>query len=72
MSRVQNLGMLRDMKQRETLARVDNESSRCKMETVRDIIHKKNYAIDSVAVETMLKEESLVPAMVSLKVIEDY
>lgn len=71
MLRVRNLGMPLDMKQRETLARVDDASTRYKIETARDIIHQKNYAIDSPAVEIILKEESLVPAKVSMKSIED-
>jgi hypothetical protein len=65
MSRIQNLGMLRDIKQRETLARVDDEARRRKVETARDIVYERNYAVDSTAVEALLKEESLVPTSVS-------
>ena len=35
MSRMQNLGMQRDIKQRETLARVDDKIRRGKVETAR-------------------------------------
>jgi hypothetical protein len=66
-SRLQNMGMPLDMKQRETLARVDDEARRRKVGIARDIIYKKNYAVDSDAVEAILKEESLVPNKVSLQ-----
>jgi len=50
MSRIHNLGMPRDMKQRETLARVDDEVRRGKVETARDIIYNKRFAVDSPTV----------------------
>lgn len=53
------------MRQRVTLARVDDDANRRKVETARDIIYKKNYAVDSAAVEAILKGESLVPSSVS-------
>jgi hypothetical protein len=59
------MGMVRDMRQRITLSRVDDDAKRRKVEIARDIIYKKNYAIDSPAVEAILKEESLVPSNVS-------
>lgn len=65
LERVQYMGMARDMRQRVTLARVDDDAKRRKVEIARDIIYKKNYAVDSAAVEAILKEESLVPASVS-------
>jgi hypothetical protein len=58
------MGMVRDMRQRVTLARVDDDANRHRVETARDIIYKKNYAVDSTAVEAILKEESLVPSSV--------
>jgi glutamate 5-kinase len=59
------MGMARDMRQRVTLARVDDDAKRRKVEIAHDIIYKQNYAVDSAAVEAILKEESLVPASVS-------
>jgi hypothetical protein len=53
------------MKQRETLARVDDHDTRRRINTARDIIYKKNYAVDSDPVESLLKERSLVPTPVS-------
>ena len=49
------------MKQRETLARVDDEAWRHKIDRAWEIVYKKNYAVDSQPVETILKAESLVP-----------
>jgi hypothetical protein len=59
------MGMKRDMKQRETLARVDDKSRRRKVATARDIIYNKNYAINTNNVETLLMPQSLVPTTVS-------
>ena len=67
MSRIHNLGMPQDMKQREPLARVDDEIRRGKVESARNIIYNKRFAVDSPAVEILLKEQSLVPTSVSLK-----
>jgi hypothetical protein len=64
MSRFQNLGMVRDMQQRETLSRVDDEAKKSKVASARKIIYEKNYAVDSTAVEAHLKEQSLVPTAV--------
>lgn len=65
MSRLQNLGKRLDMKQCLSLARVDNEDRKRKVQTARRIIYEKNYAVNSEAVEKLLKEESLVPTSVS-------
>lgn len=59
------MGMTLDMKQRETLARVDNEDRRWKVNSMREIIYKKNYAVDNDNVETLLQPQSLVPTSVS-------
>jgi len=67
LSRAQNLGMVRDMKQRKTLARVDDEARRWKVDTAREIIYKKNYAVDSAAVKALLMDQSLAPTSVSEK-----
>jgi hypothetical protein len=59
------MGTVRDMRQRVTLGRVDDDANRRKVETARDIIYKKNYAVDSATVEAILRDESLVPSYVS-------
>lgn len=63
-TRVQNLGMKQDMKERKTLARVDDESTRRMIDRARVIIYEKNYAVDTDSVEAILKEQSLVPTLV--------
>ena len=62
--RVANMGMPQDMKQRMTLARTDDVRRRNLVKNAREIIYAKNYAVDSDVVETLLKDESLVPTMV--------
>jgi len=65
MTRVQDMGTKRDMRQRKTLAQVDDQARRRKIESARNIIYKKNYAVDSNPVEALLKDQSLVPTFVS-------
>jgi hypothetical protein len=67
LSRVQNMGMKRDMRQRETLARVDDEDRKRMVRTAREIIYEKNYAVDTTSVEILLQPQSLVPTSVSTK-----
>lgn len=64
MSRLQNLGMKLDMKQRASLARIDDDARRRKVQIARRIIYEQNYAVNSEGVEKVLKEESLVPTLV--------
>jgi hypothetical protein len=63
------MGMKQDMRQRESLARVDDEARRRKVDTAREIIYRKNFAINNRAVRALLQEHSLVPTSVSLTVI---
>jgi hypothetical protein len=60
------MGMVQDLKQRETLARVDDDSRQHKVNSARNIIYNKNYAVDSDSVEKLLKEQSLVPTSVGV------
>ena len=64
LSRIQNMGMQFDMKQRATLARVNDKDRRRKIDTAQDIIYNKNYAVDTENVETLLQPQSLVPTLV--------
>jgi hypothetical protein len=59
--------MTRDMQQRETLRRTDDEVHRSTISKAREYIYEKNYAVNSPVVEDLLKEESLVPTVVSVK-----
>jgi hypothetical protein len=70
--RFQNLGMIRDMKQRETLARIDDDIKRHKVDVARQIIYQKKYAVDSKHVKTLLKEQSLAPTAVSTSLVICY
>jgi hypothetical protein len=65
MDRVQNMGLPRDMTQRISLARTDNIPRRSRVEAARKAIYVQNFAINSVVVENLLKEDSLVPTAVS-------
>lgn len=60
------MGTVTDMKQRKSLARVDDEVKRSKVVAAREIIYENNFAVDNVDVEALLKDESLVPTDVSL------
>jgi hypothetical protein len=56
--------MARDMSQRVTLARVDDIRHQNTIAIARNLIYEKNYAVDSKAIERLLKEQSLVPTVV--------
>ena len=62
---VVDMGKRRDMTQRETLARIDDMSRRNRVDSAREIIYEKNYAVDGNPVENLLKVDSLVPTAVS-------
>ena len=64
LNRVHNLGMVRDMTQRRTLARVDDNHRRGKVLAARRVIYEKNYQVNSAAVEAILQKESWVPTVV--------
>lgn len=54
------MGMVRDMRQRKTSARVDDEDRRYRVVAARRAIYEKNYAVNSKAVNRLLQEDSLV------------
>ncbi len=58
------MGMKRDIAQRTSLARVDDHKRRGLVKAAREIIYRKNYMINTNAVEGLLQEDSLVPASV--------
>lgn len=62
--RVQNLGMARDMRQRETMAREDNIRRRNLIDAARKVIYERNFRVNSAGVEKMLRDMSLVPTVV--------
>jgi hypothetical protein len=56
--------MARDKTQRMTLARVDDRGRQGKVVAARRLIYEKHYRVDAVAIEALLKDQSLVPSMV--------
>lgn len=60
------MGKPRDMSQRVTLARVDDVKRRTRVGAARKAIYEQDLGVDSAAVERLLKDDSLVPAAVSL------
>ena len=69
LSRVHNLGMARDIAQRTTLARIDDNSRCGKVVAARRLIYEKQYQVNSAAVEVLLKDQSLVPTTVGAHAI---
>jgi hypothetical protein len=59
------MGTYEDMAQRKSLAHIDNVDRRSRVEAAHEAIYVKNSAVDGVAVEALLKAESLVPTAVS-------
>jgi hypothetical protein len=65
LSHVHNMGMARDMMQRETMARVDDIHRRSSVNAARRVIYEKNFQVNSAGVENMLQDMSLVPTAAS-------
>lgn len=53
------------MKERQSLARVDDDSRRHQVDLARDLIYENGYVVNSVLVEGILKNQSLTPTVVS-------
>lgn len=64
LSDAHRLGTLSDRSKRTTLARVDDAARRHSVNTARDIIYNRGFAVDCDAVEELLGKESLVPTKV--------
>jgi hypothetical protein len=60
MSRLHNLGMRADMRDREALKRVADARQLSNITSSRSIIYEQGYAVDSQAIDNILKEESWV------------
>ena len=64
------LGTTNDAKSRQVNRRHDDDNFRATVQKARDNIYRGGYAISSVpGVEQLLKEESLVPTLVSCLVV---
>jgi hypothetical protein len=64
LTRVHNLGMVSDMSQRNTMARIDSHQRRYDVSSARRLIFELNYSVNSAAVEALLRRESWVPNVV--------
>ncbi|KAF7974005.1 hypothetical protein HWV62_13627 [Athelia sp. TMB] len=58
---IEKMGTAADMRQRLSSARVDDETTRQKVESARKKIYADGYAVDSEVVEDLLKGQSLTP-----------
>jgi hypothetical protein len=56
--------MIRDMSQRRTMVRVDDEQRRSIVNSARHLIYEENHHVDGARVERLLQETSLVPTVV--------
>ena len=64
MNHVHNLGMARDIKERGTLVRIDDRVRQNKIQSACAHIYEVGLGVTSVAVEDLLKDQSLVPTSV--------
>jgi hypothetical protein len=69
LNRVHNMGMARDMLQRETMARVDDMQRRHAVNAAQRVIYKKNFLVNGALVERMLQDTSLVPTAVHVHLV---
>jgi hypothetical protein len=53
------------MKERQSLARVDDDSRQRQVELARGLIYENGYVVNSELVERILKNQSLTPTVVS-------
>ncbi|TFK48374.1 hypothetical protein OE88DRAFT_1713963 [Heliocybe sulcata] len=59
--KISRLGQVADMRCQYRDARVDDEERRQKVQTAIDLVYKRGFAVNSAAVERLLKPESYVP-----------
>lgn len=64
LSKVHNIGMPLDRKQRRTKARIDNAVRQDQVNCARKLIYEEGYLVNSAHVERLLKPKSLVPTSV--------
>lgn len=66
MTSVPDMGSEQDMSQRRSLARVADDNQRNKVLDARHLIYEDNYAVGSVHVQKLLRDESLIPTLVGV------
>ena len=72
MDHVPNMGRPRDMKQKKTLAQIDDITWCNHITAACEIIYKKNKAVNALAVERLLLEHSVVLSMVQCLFLKGY
>ena len=65
-SRFHQVAAERDLLQRTLLQRRDNKDRHDKVVATRRLIYEKHYAVHNSQVKELLKDESLVPTLVSI------
>lgn len=65
LSDVHDLGTDKDTRNRQLLFRRDGPDRLKKVQAARDLIYEDNYAVTTPQVEALLREDSLVPTLVS-------
>jgi negative regulator of replication initiation len=64
LSQLHNVGMAQDRTRRASLARMDDNQHRSKITAARKLIYSSNYAVDSAAIQRLLKAKSWTPTIV--------
>ena len=66
LDRVHNIGWPQNIKECSSLAHVDNVTCHTHVESACSAIYKKNYTVNSNAVENLLWKQSLVPMTICI------
>ncbi|KIK14486.1 hypothetical protein PISMIDRAFT_17259 [Pisolithus microcarpus 441] len=61
MTEVPDMGTQQDILQQRRLTRLDNSTRQKKVADARHLMYEANYAINTLQVEALLRDESLVP-----------
>ena len=64
------MGTKEDLLRRKKI-RTDDQCRRDKVQECLDIIYKRGYAVDTAAIEDLLRKHSWVPTAVSLPLLSD-
>lgn len=68
-SNIPMMGGKRDLKNRVTSKRLDNAAHRKVIESAWTLVYNRNYSVNSVAVDRLLTDKSLVPTRVGLIIV---
>ena len=65
MEHVPEMGTPNDMRRRQQLVRTDDNSQQEKVLCAQELIYERNYAVNTLKIEELLRDQSLVPTTVS-------